>query len=99
MKRLYLFLENAYFCNTTTFWYNTCKFFIPTAYPRRSYSINGRPIRDTLRFRKLKSRVGMDKSLFEQFIIYISNVLRGDLGNSATTRPVAGIYCKDFRLH
>ena len=38
----------------------------------------------------LRAELGLDKSLFEQFIIYISNVLRGDLGNSwQTTRPVA----------
>jgi ABC-type dipeptide/oligopeptide/nickel transport system permease component len=38
----------------------------------------------------IRVRLGFDKPLYEQYIIYISNVLHGDLGRSVMTfRPVA----------
>jgi peptide/nickel transport system permease protein len=34
----------------------------------------------------IRQQLGLDKSLPEQYVLYVSNVLRGDLGTSITTR-------------
>ncbi len=34
----------------------------------------------------IRSQLGLDKSIPEQYLLYVSNVLRGDLGTSITTR-------------
>jgi peptide/nickel transport system permease protein len=40
--------------------------------------------------RAARERLGLDKPLYEQFVIYISNVFRGDLGYSyLRSEPVA----------
>ena len=45
----------------------------------------------------LRADLALDKSLVEQFIIYIKNILNGDLGNSwQTTRPVTEDLLKRF---
>lgn len=45
----------------------------------------------------INAKYGLDKSLAEQFVSYVSNVLRGDLGNSLSTgRPVSDIIAVAF---
>ena len=49
------------------------------------------------RVAQLERRLGLDKPIFEQYLFWIGNVLRGDLGTSIWTgRPVAQEIAANF---
>ncbi len=91
MKRLYLFLgKRLLFVIPQLFGITLVSFLFLQLIPGDPAVLMAGPFATPSVLENLRAELGLDKSLFEQFIIYISNVLRGDLGNSwQTTRPVA----------
>ena len=91
MKRLYLFLgKRLLFVIPQLFGITLVSFLFLQLIPGDPAVLMAGPFATPSVLENLRAELGLDKSLFEQFLIYISNVLRGDLGNSwQTTRPVA----------
>ncbi len=88
-------LKRVFYSILTLFLLVTITFFMMHMLPGDPFS-TGKAM-DPATMAALEAKYGLDKPLGEQFVIYVNNVLHGDLGVSLKTkRPVTDIIAESF---
>ena len=88
-------LKRVFYSILTLFLLVTITFFMMHMLPGDPFS-TGKAM-DPATMAALEAKYGLDKPLGEQFVIYINNVLHGDLGVSLKTkRPITDIIAESF---